>query len=159
MISRGNPYEVRNVWPHRNQDFMDIFNMVDREIRIHKNINISKLLFCHIDRILVNLSLCLVASNGKIGDVEIILGRHTRAEMSLNPLTLSQWSSGGLPVAIQCAWNLDPSVHWNATGEIIVGSQCVSSVFQWSSSGFQWSSSVFQLFKLTLDRHWDTTGC
>ena len=43
------------------------------------------------------------------------------------PLTLSQWSSSGNPVAIQCAWNLDPSVHWNATGEIIVGSQCASS--------------------------------
>ena len=24
---------------------------------------------------------------------------------------------------------------------------------------FQWPSSVFQLCKLTLDRHWDTTGC
>ena len=43
-------------------------------------------------------------------------------------LTLSQWSSSGNPVAIRCAWNLDPSVHWNATGEINVGSQCVSSV-------------------------------
>ena len=35
--------------------------------------------------------------------------------------------------------------------------------FQWSSSGFpvafQWSSSMFQLCKLTLDRHWNTTGC
>ena len=65
------------------------------------------------------------------------------------------WASG-FPVAIQCAWNLDPSVHWNATGEMPV-------CFQWSSSGFpvafQWSSSVFQLCKLTLDRHWDTTGC
>ena len=54
-------------------------------------------------------------------------------------LTLSQWSSSGNPMAIQCAWNLDPSVHWNATGERIVGSQCVSSVlpvvFQWLSSG------------------------
>ena len=33
---------------------------------------------------------------------------------------------------------------------------------QCASSGlpvvFQWSSSVFQLCKLTLDRHWDTTG-
>ena len=71
-------------------------------------------------------------------------------------LTLSQWSSSGNPVAIQCAWNLDLSVHWNATGEMPV-------YFQWSSSGltvaFQWSSSVFQLCKLTLDRHWDTTGC
>ena len=44
-------------------------------------------------------------------------------------LTLSQWSSNGNPVAIQCAWNLDPSVHWNATGERIVGSQCASSGF------------------------------
>ena len=95
--------------------------------------------------------------------------------------------------------NLDPSVHWNATGEIIVGSQRASGglpvVFQWLSSGLpvcsnyankhwispgtslgpsinqcgssgipvylwlQWSSSVFQLCKLTLDRHWNTTGC
>ena len=72
------------------------------------------------------------------------------------PLTLSQWSSSGNPVAIPCAWNSDPSVHWNATGEMPV-------CFQWCSSGlpvaFQWSSSVFQLCKLTLDRHWDTTGC
>ena len=44
---------------------------------------------------------------------------------SLLPLP---WASG-LPVAIQCAWNLDPSVHWNATGEMPV-------CFQWSSSGF-----------------------
>ena len=55
------------------------------------------------------------------------------------PLTLSQWFSSGNPVAIQCAWNLDPSIHWNATGERNVGSQCVSSVlpvvFQWLSSG------------------------
>ena len=54
-------------------------------------------------------------------------------------LTLSQWSSSGNPVAIQCAWNLYPSVHWNTTGERIVDSQCVSSVlpvvFQWLSSG------------------------
>ena len=59
-------------------------------------------------------------------------------------LTLSQWSSSGNPLAIQCAWNLDPSVHWNATGEMPV-------CFQWSPSGFpvafQWSSSVFQLCK------------
>ena len=70
------------------------------------------------------------------------------------------WASGnpasGNPVAIQCAWNLDPIVHWNATGERIVGSQCVSSVLP---VVFQWCSSVFQLCKLTLDSHWDTTGC
>ena len=56
----------------------------------------------------------------------------------------------------QCAWNLDPSVHWNATGEKNVGCQCASSGLP---VAFQWSSSVFQLCKLTLDRHWDTTGC
>ena len=44
---------------------------------------------------------------------------------SLLPLP---WASS-LPVAIQCAWNLDPSVHWNATGEM-------PACFQWSSSGF-----------------------
>ena len=57
----------------------------------------------------------------------------------ISSLTLSQWSSSGNPVAIQCAWNLGPSVHWNATGERIIGSQCASSglpvVFQWLSSG------------------------
>ena len=54
------------------------------------------------------------------------------------------WASGH-PVAIQCAWNLDPSVHWNATGERIVGSQCVFSVlpvvFQWLSSGLPMCSN------------------
>ena len=77
-------------------------------------------------------------------------------EKSETPLTLSQWSSSGNPVAIQCAWNLDPSVHWNAIGEGIVGSQCASSGLP---VVFQWSSSVFQLCKLTLDRQWDTTVC
>ena len=81
------------------------------------------------------------------------INRHLIHEM---PLTLSQWSSNGNPVAIQCAWNLDPNVHWNATGEMPV-------CFQWSSSGlpvaFQWFSSVFKLCKLPLDRHWNTTGC
>ena len=51
-------------------------------------------------------------------------------------LTLSQWSSSGLPVAIQCTWKLNSSVHWNATGEIIVDSQCASSVLPVVSSGF-----------------------
>ena len=31
-------------------------------------------------------------------------------------LTLSQWYSSGNLVSIQCAWSLDHSVHWNATG-------------------------------------------
>ena len=43
-------------------------------------------------------------------------------------LTLSQWQFRGYPVAIQFDWNLDPSLHWKATGENIVGSQCVSNV-------------------------------
>ena len=64
-----------------------------------------------------------------------------------------QWQSSGN----QCALSLDPSVHWNATGERIVSSQCVSSglplVFQWIS---QWCSTVFQLckLKLPLGHHW-----
>ena len=70
--------------------------------------------------------------------------------------TLSQWSSSGIPVAIQCAWKLDLSAHWNATGERIVGGHCTSSGLPMA---FQWSSSVFQLRKFTLDRHWDTTWC
>ena len=86
----------------------------------------------------------------------ILFAAHFNFAKIVPTLTLSQWSSSGNPVAIQCARNLEPSVHWNATGEMPV-------CFQWSSSGlpvaFQWSSSVFQLCKLTLDRHWDTTGC
>ena len=31
-------------------------------------------------------------------------------------------------MAIQCIWNLDPSGHWNATGERIVACRCISSV-------------------------------
>ena len=82
-------------------------------------------------------------------DILLITGRDVQQDSLANwcclaSLTLSQWSSSGNPVAIQCAWNLNPSVHWNATGEMPV---C-----------FQWSSSVFQLCKLTLYRHWDTTG-
>ena len=59
-------------------------------------------------------------------------------------------------MAIQCVWNLHPSVHWNATGGSIVGSQCVSRVLP---VAFQWLFSVFQLCQLTLDCHWDTAGC
>ena len=84
-----------------------------------------------------------------------LFGLNDVRRVVVTSLTLSQWSSSGFPVAIQCAWNSDPSVHWNATGEMPV-------CFQWCSSGvpvaFQWSSSVFQLCKLTLDRHWNTTG-
>ena len=58
-----------------------------------------------------------------------------QSRQSSDPLP---WASG-LSVAIQCASNLDPIVHWNATGERIAGSQCVSSVppavFQWLSNG------------------------
>ena len=67
------------------------------------------------------------------------------------------WASG-LPVAIQCPWNLDPSVQWNATRERNVGSQCVPLWFQWSSSGFP---VVFQCVPimqintgLPLEHHW-----
>ena len=70
-------------------------------------------------------------------------------------LTLSQWSSSCNPVAIQCAWNLDPSVHWNATGERIVGSQCVISVVP---VVFQWLSSSLPVCSNHANGHWIATG-
>ena len=64
-----------------------------------------------------------------------------------NPLP---WASG-LPVAIQCAWNLDPSVHWNATGEMPV-------CFQWSSSGFPVVFQCVPIMQINtgspLEHHW-----
>ena len=66
-------------------------------------------------------------------------------------LTLSQWSSSGNPVAIQCAWNLDPGVHWNATGEMPV-------CFQWSSSGFPVVFQCVPIMQINtgspLEHHW-----
>ena len=63
-----------------------------------------------------------------------------------------QWPSSGNPVCLELRPQCTLECHWR-------NAVC----FQWSSSGltvaFQWSSSVFQLCKLTLDRHWDTTGC
>ena len=60
------------------------------------------------------------------------------------------WASG-LPVAIQCAWNLDPSVHWNATGEMPV-------CFQWSSSGFPVVFQCVPIMQINtgspLEHHW-----
>ena len=50
-------------------------------------------------------------------------------------LTMSQWSSSGNPVAIQCSWNLDPSVHWNAIGEKMLVASVLPVVFQWLSRG------------------------
>ena len=65
------------------------------------------------------------------------------------------WANGK-SVVIQCALNLDPSVHWNVTGEQNFGSQCLSSV---PPVVLRWPSSVFQLCKLPVDCHRDTTGC
>ena len=72
-------------------------------------------------------------------------------------LTLSQWSSSGNREAIQCAWNLDPIIHWNAAGKKLVAS-VLPVAFQWSSSGFP---VVFQCVpvmqintRLPLERHW-----
>ena len=66
-------------------------------------------------------------------------------------LTLRQWSSSGNPVAIQCAWNLDPSVHWNATGEMPV-------CFQWSYSGFPVVFQCVPIMQINtrspLEHHW-----
>ena len=61
-------------------------------------------------------------------------------------------------MAIQCAWNLYPSVHWNATGEKLLVASVLPVIFQWSSSGFP---VVFQCVPimqintgLPLERHW-----
>ena len=64
-----------------------------------------------------------------------------------------RWQSSGNPVCQE----LRPQCSLEyTTEEIIVGSQCASSGLP---VAFQWSFSVFQWCKLTLDRHWDTTGC
>ena len=74
-----------------------------------------------------------------------------------------------------CAGETAPPLPWASTNSVVF--QCVP-IMQIntasplghhselpSASGIpvylwlQWSSSVFQLCKLTLDRHWDTTGC
>ena len=64
-----------------------------------------------------------------------------------------QWQSSGNPVCLE----LRPSVHWNATGKRIVGSQ-FPVCFQWSSIGF---SVVFQCVPIMqintgspLGHHW-----
>ena len=63
----------------------------------------------------------------------------------LTSLTLSQWSSSGNPVCLELRPRCTLECHWRNASVLPVA--------------FQWSSSVFQLCKLTLDRHWDTTGC
>ena len=74
-----------------------------------------------------------------------------------NMTTPLPWASG-LPVAIQCAWNLDPRVYWNATGEKMLVASVLPVVFQWSSNGFP---VVFQCVPimqintgLPLGHHW-----
>ena len=66
-------------------------------------------------------------------DVRII--QYFRRIGGFTSLTLSQWPSSGNPVAIQCAWHLDPNVHWNATGEKMFLASVLPVVFQWLSSG------------------------
>ena len=62
-----------------------------------------------------------------------------------------QWQSSGNPVCLELRPQCTLECHWIKN----FGSQCASSGLP---VAFQWSSSV-QLCKLTLDRHWDTTGC
>ena len=58
---------------------------------------------------------------------------------------ISQWQFSGNPVCLELRPQCTLECHWiNASGLPVA---------------FQWSSSAFQLCKLTLDRHWDTTGC
>ena len=72
--------------------------------------------------------------------------------------TLSRWSSSGNPVAIQCAWQLDPSVHWNATGERNLVASVLPVVFWWSSSGFPMVFQCVPIMQINtgspLGHHW-----
>ena len=76
----------------------------------------------------------------------------------MSSLTLSQWSSSGNPVTIQCAWNLDASVHWNATGEKMLVASVLPMVFQWSSSGFPVVFQCVPIMQINtgspLEHHW-----
>ena len=63
-----------------------------------------------------------------------------------------QWQSSGNPVCLELRPQCTLECHWRK----FFGNQCASSGLP---VAFQWSSSVFQLCKLTLDRHWNTTGC
>ena len=91
-------------------------------------------------------------------NAQLLLGdmRHWLQVSHIDPaLTPSQWSSSGNPVCLELRLQCTLECHWR--------NNCWQQVcFQCASSGlpvaFQWSSSVFQLCKLTLDRHWDTTG-
>ena len=65
------------------------------------------------------------------------------------------WASG-LPVAIQWQSSVPGTYTLVYTGMALEKCQCASCGLP---VAFQWSSSVFQLYKLTLDRHWDTSGC
>ena len=74
-----------------------------------------------------------------------------------------QCASSGLPVAFK--WCSSVSQLCELTPGIASGTPLGASISQCSSSGIpvyfslQWSSSLFQSCKLTLNRHWDTTGC
>ena len=70
--------------------------------------------------------------------------RHTY----LVTLTLSQLSSSGNPVAIQRAWNLDPSVHWNALEKELLVANVFPVCFQWSSSGFSVVSQCVPIMQI-----------
>ena len=85
------------------------------------------------------------------------LGHHWVLESASVVPVASQCTCGssGLPVCSNYA-----NEHWIATGTPLGAriSQCGSCgipVYVW----LQWSSRVFQLCKLTLDHHWNTTGC
>ena len=104
-------------------------NLCMRQLIIHG--------LCVLDINHANFSACRRGGGGGWHPRKFCLSPLSNCGTALS-LTLSQWSSSRNPVAIQCVWNLDPSLHWNATGERIVGSQCVSSVlpvvFKWLSS-------------------------
>ena len=116
------------------------------------------------------------------------MGRFCEAEHHVLSLTLSQWQfsvpgiktqvytgialeeellvASAFPVVFQWSFSeLQVVFHCVPIMQINTGTPLCPSISQCGPSGIpvyvrlQCSSSVFQLCKLTLGRHWDTTGC
>ena len=62
-------------------------------------------------------------------------------------------------MAIQCAWNLDHSVHWNANGEKILVASAFPVCFEWSSNGFPMVFQCVTIIQINtgspLGHHWE----
>ena len=62
-----------------------------------------------------------------------------------------QWQSSGNPVCLELRPQCTLECHW-------INASVLPVVFQWLSSGFPVVFQCVPICKLTLDRHWDTTG-